>query len=69
MEKNFTRRFEKVVETLEDISSWDMDKCYQVTQEMEETLKHNFEVMISNDEVIKLFKSLEMKKSDIERLI
>ena len=69
MEKNFTRRFEKVVETLEDISSWDMDKCYQVTQEMEETLKHNFEVMISNDEVIKLFKSLEIKKSDIERLI
>ena len=36
---------------------------------MEETLKHNFEVMISNDEVIKLFKSLEIKKEDINKLI
>ncbi len=68
-EKNFTKRFEKIVDTLEEISSWDIDKRYQVTQEMEETLKHNFNIMISNDEVIKLFKSLEINKEKTDRLI
>jgi hypothetical protein len=68
-EKNFTKRFEKIVDTLMEISSWDIDKRYQVTQEMEETLKHNFNIMISNDEVIKLFKSLEIKKQEINSLI
>jgi hypothetical protein len=62
LETNFTRRFEKIVEVMEEIASWDMDKCYQVTQEMEEVLIHNFNNMIDNHEVIKLFKVLENKK-------
>jgi hypothetical protein len=64
LETTFTKRFEKIIDTLEYIASWDMDKCYQVTQEMEETLKHNFELMISNNEVIKLFKLLEIKEDE-----
>ena len=59
LETDFTRRLEKIVETLEYISSWDTETCYRVTQEMEETLRHNFEVMISNEKLIEIFKLLE----------
>ena len=62
LETDFTKRFEKIIDTLEEIASWDMDKCYSVTQEMEETLIHNFNNMVSNHEVIRLFKLLENKK-------
>jgi hypothetical protein len=47
---------------MEEIASWDMEKCYRVTQDMEEVLIHNFNNMINNHEVIKLFKVLENKK-------
>ena len=31
---------------MEEISTWDYEKCYQVTQEMEDTLKNNFDVLL-----------------------
>jgi hypothetical protein len=61
-ETNYTKRMDMITSVMEEIASWDMDKCYQVTQEMEEVLIHNFNNMISNHEVIKLFTVLENKK-------
>jgi len=46
---------------LEEIASWDLEKCYQITQEMEEVLINNFNVMVSNKEVVKLIQQLESK--------
>lgn len=60
-ETDFAIRLAKIVNVLEEISSWDMEKCYQVTQEMEEILINNFNIMISNKEVVKLIELLESK--------
>lgn len=42
LETDFTKRFEKIVDTLEHISSWDLEKCYEVYNSMIPILKHNF---------------------------
>jgi len=60
-ETNFTSRLDKIVYVLEEIASWDLEKCYQITQEMEEVLINNFNVMVSNKEVVKLIQQLESK--------
>ncbi len=65
-ETDFAIRLAKIVSVLKEIASWDMDKCYQVTQEMEEVLINNFNVMVSNKEVIKL---IELLNSIPKRLI
>lgn len=57
-EINLTRRLEKIVETLEYISTWDLDKCFQVTQEMESIFINNFNVLRSNQKVLELHKDL-----------
>jgi len=57
-EFDFAIRLEKIVDVLKEISSWDMDKCYQVTQEMEEVFVNNFNVMVSDVEVRKLINLL-----------
>lgn len=57
-EVDFTSRMNKIVSVLENIASWSIDKCYQVTQEMEEVLIHNFNVMVNDKELIKLIKLL-----------
>ena len=56
--ENIDCRIEKVVELMEEISTWDSDKCFAVTQEMEETLIHNFNLLMSNNEINKLFNFL-----------
>jgi hypothetical protein len=48
-EEEELRRYEKIVDSLLEISSWDLDKCNQVLKEMEPILIHNFEVMISGN--------------------
>lgn len=57
-EIDLTRRLEKIVETLEFISKWDLDKCFQVTQEMESIFINNFHSLSSNQKVLELHKDL-----------
>jgi hypothetical protein len=47
-------RFEKIVETLEFIASWDEEKIKNVMLEMEETLIHNYK-MLTEDKSTKMF--------------
>jgi len=60
-ETNFTARMDKIVSVLEDIASWDMEKCHKITQEMEEVFVNNFNVMTSDKEVMKLIDLLKSK--------
>ena len=60
-EFDFAIRLGKIVDVLKEIASWDMDKCYQVTQEMEEVFVNNFNVMVSDVEVRKLINLLRAK--------
>jgi hypothetical protein len=56
-EADFTRRYEKIVKLMEDIASWSLDKCLDITKQMEEVFIHNFNILTSKteqDEVKKL---------------
>jgi hypothetical protein len=61
-ELDFTKRFEKIMDVLEEISTWSLEKCFEVTQEMESTLRHNFNIMMSNDETLNFYKFLSTEK-------
>jgi hypothetical protein len=56
-------RFKKIISILEEISEWDMDKCFDVKQEMQEILIHNYKNMFKTDEIQNLF---EVLKCDIK---
>jgi hypothetical protein len=47
-------RFEKIIDTLEYIASWDEEKIKNVILEMEETLIHNYNMLLE-DNSTKLF--------------
>lgn len=49
-EVDFTKRYEKIVRVMEDISSWSLDKCLDVTKQMEEVFIHNFNVLVDKKE-------------------
>ena len=57
-ELNSSKRLEKIVNILEEISNWSFDKCFDVIQEMEEILVHNFNHMISDEDTFNVFKVL-----------
>ncbi len=58
LERDFTKRLEKIVDVMIEISCWDQDKMYKITNEMEPVLKHNFETMIKTDEIYETYKKL-----------
>jgi len=64
-EVNCTRRLEKIIDIMEEIASWDMEKCFRVTNEMEEVLIHNFNKMIDNEETHKLYSFLNESNKDV----
>jgi hypothetical protein len=63
MELDINDRFKKIISILEEISEWDMDKCFDVKQEMQEILIHNYKNMFKTDEIQNLF---EVLKCDIK---
>lgn len=58
LETDFTKRLEKIIDVMIEISSWSRDDCFRITNEMEEILTHNFNVMLNDDDTIELFKIL-----------
>ena len=57
-ELDFTKRFEKIIDIMEEISEWSLEKCFQISQEMEEILIHNFNNMINDKDVVNLYNTL-----------
>lgn len=66
-EVDFTRRLEKIISTMEEISTWDMEKCFKVTQEMEEVLINNFNVLISTKQIEKLYNLLSFTDNNVSK--
>lgn len=54
----FSKRLEKIVHILEEIASWDYQKCFEITQEMENVFINNFEKMLLDDDILNLYKIL-----------
>lgn len=65
LEKNLFKRLQKIINVIEHISTWDYKKCYQITQEMEETLKHNFDVLLDLQNTKNLMEFLDSKNSPV----
>jgi hypothetical protein len=57
-ELNFTKRLEKIIDVMEEISTWDQEKMYKITKEMESVFINNFNVMVSTDEIYQTYKKL-----------
>ena len=53
------KRFDKIVNILEHISESDMDKCFQIKNEMKEILIHNYKHMFKTDDISNLFNILK----------
>ena len=52
-------RLEKITKVLEEIASWDFDKCQQITIEMEEVLVHNYKQLMTTDELHRIYSLLQ----------
>ena len=61
-EMDFYKRMDKIFDVMEEIASWDMDKCFKITQEMLPTLIHNFNILMKGETLQNLFDVLEGKK-------
>ena len=48
-EIDFEKRMEKITKVLEDIASWDFDKCSDIRKEMRDVLIHNYNQMLTKD--------------------
>jgi hypothetical protein len=57
-ELKYQSRFEKIIEVLEDISEWDSDKIKRTLTEMEETLIHNFNMLMEDKSTKSFFNKL-----------
>jgi hypothetical protein len=62
-ETDINEKFNKIVNILEQISEWDMDKCFEIKKEMQDILIHNYKNMFKTDEIYNLF---NMLKTDIK---
>ena len=68
-ETDLDTRLEKITKVLEEIVSWDFDKCQQVTIEMEEILIHNFKKVLGIDELINLYTTLQTHTKNVRKSI
>jgi len=62
-------RFQKIVIILEKITEWDMDKCFEIKKEMEETLIHNYKKMFDTTEITNLLMELKCENKPKNTLI
>ena len=58
-ETDFHCRMDKIIKVMEEIATWDMDKCFKVTQEMMPDLIHNYNVLMSGNTLKELLKDLD----------
>ncbi len=58
-ESDLSLRLEKITKVLEEIAEWDLLKCMEIRKEMREILIHNYKIMISDNELYKLYTILQ----------
>jgi hypothetical protein len=68
-EINFEKRMSKITKLLEEIASWDLDKCSKIRSEMREILIHNYNQMLSKDEIIKFYSAVRTDTKNVRKSI
>jgi hypothetical protein len=69
VELNINKRFDKIVNILEQISEWDMNKCFKIKKEMQDILVHNYKHMFKTDDISNLFNILKTDINNKKSLI
>jgi len=68
-ELDVNNRFKKIISILEVIAEWDMDKCFNVKNEMQDILIHNYKHMFKTDDISNLFNILKTDINNQKSLI
>ena len=58
-ETDLYKRMDKIFKVMSEIATWDIEKCYKITQEMLPTLIHNFNVLMKGETLQNIFDVLE----------
>lgn len=69
LETDIETRLGKIIKLMNEIATWDFDKCFQITNEMEEILIHNYKRMMSCDDLYKMYSILQTDSRIIKKSI
>mgnify|MGYP006269432111 CR=1 FL=1 len=62
-------RIQKITKVLEEIASWDLDKCKIIRNEMREVLIHNYNKMLDKGEIIKFYSHIKTDNKNVRKSI
>jgi hypothetical protein len=62
-------RLEKITKVLEEIASWNFDKCNTIRIEMKDILVHNYTQLLNNNGLCKFYQSLQTSSKNIKKSI
>jgi hypothetical protein len=62
-------RIQKITKILEEIASWDLQKCTDIKNEMREILIHNYNKMLDKNEMIKFYSHIKTDKKNVTKSI
>jgi hypothetical protein len=62
-------RMQKITKVLEEIASWDLDKCAVIRKEMREVLIHNYNKMLDKSEIIKFYSHIKTDTKNVKKSI
>jgi hypothetical protein len=68
-EPDLEMRIQKIINVLEEISNWDLDKCAKVRNEMKEVLIHNYNKMLDKSEIIKFYSHIKTGTKNVRKSI
>jgi hypothetical protein len=63
------KRINAITKILEEIASWDLEKCAAIRKEMKEILIHNYNQMLNNDEQYKIYSALQTGVKEVTKSI
>ena len=68
-ELDLEKRINKITKVLEEIASWDLEKCTTMRNEMKEILIHNYNQMLDKSELIKFYSHIKTGTKNVKKSI
>jgi hypothetical protein len=68
-EMDLEKRIYKIIKVLEEIASWDLEKCTTIRNEMKEILIHNYNQMLDKSELIKFYSHIKTSTKNVKKSI
>ena len=68
-EIDFEIKMNKIKKVLEEIASWDLEKCMLIRNEMKEILIHNYNQMLDKTELIKFYSHIKTATRNVRKSI